>query len=100
VDALVVEVGPAGTFVALTGTADAAPVSDIFPFIIDPAQEGLDAGTTVQVQLQATTPIFSKEGDVLDASAIAVGVMGTASGVLSGGTSLKSTIVILDTSTP
>ncbi len=100
VDALVVEVDNSGTFVALTGTADGAPVSDIFPFIIDPAQAGLDAGTTVQVQLQATTPIFSKEGDVLDANAIAVGVMGTASGVLSGGTSLKSTIVILDTSTP
>lgn len=100
VDALVVEVGPAGNFVALTGTADAAPVSDIFPFIIDPAQAGLDAGTAVQVQLQSTTPIFSKEGDVLDANAIAVGVMGTASGVLSGGTALKSTIVILNTSTP
>ncbi len=63
----------------------------IFPFIIDPAQAGLDAGTTVQVELQAMTRIFSKEGNVLDASAIAAGVKGAA---------LKSTILILDTAAP
>jgi hypothetical protein len=100
VDALVVEVDNSGTFVALTGTADDAPVMDMFPFIIDPAQAGIDAGTTVQVQLQAATQIYSKEGDALDASAIAADVTGTASGVLSSSTSLKSTILILDTSTP
>jgi hypothetical protein len=100
VDALVVEVDNSGTFVALTGTADDAPVMDMFPFIIDPAQAGIDAGTTVQVQLQAATQIYSKEGDALDASAIAADVTGTASGVLSGAAALKSTIVILDTSTP
>ncbi len=100
VDALVVEVGPPGTFVALTGTASDVATNNIFPFVIDPAQAGLDAGTTVQVELQAATRIFSKEADVLDASAIADGVTGTASGLLSMGTALKSTIVILDTSTP
>jgi hypothetical protein len=99
-DALVVEVGPAGTFTALTGTADGAPVSNMFPFVIDPAQAGLDAGTVVQVDVQTATRIFSKEADVLDATAIVAGAMGTASGVLSSGTALKSTIIILDTSTP
>jgi hypothetical protein len=100
VDALVVEVGLPETFVALTGTADDAPMRGTFSFIIDPAQAGLDAGTTVNVQLQTETRIFSKEGDMLDASAIAARVMGTASGVLSSGTALRSTIIILDTSTP
>ena len=100
VDALVVEVDNSETFVALTGTADDAPMMDMFPFIIDPAQAGIDAGTTVQVQLQTETQIFSKNGDALDASAIGTGVIGTASGVLTGPASLKSTIVILDTSTP
>ena len=100
VDALVVEVDNSETFVALTGTAGDGPTMDMFPFIIDPAQAGIDAGMTVQVQLQAATQIYSKDGDALDANAIATGVMGTASGVLSSSTSLKSTILILDTSTP
>jgi hypothetical protein len=100
VDALVIEVGAPGTFVALTGTAVAAPVSNMFTFTIDPAQAGLDAGADVQVELQTATRIFSKEGDALDAGAITADVMGTASGVLSNGTALKSTIIILDTSTP
>lgn len=98
VDALVIEVN--GTFVALTGTASTVPMSNMFTLTLDRDQAGLTAGTDVQVELQAATRIFSKEGDVLDANDITADMMGTASGVLSSGTALKSTIIILDTTTP
>lgn len=86
VDALVVEVGYPSAFTTLMGTV-ANPSGDMFDLL----------GTMVLVQ--SSTKIFSKEGEMLDASDIVADRMATASGVLSDST-LKSTIVILDTSTP
>ena len=100
--AAVVEVGAPDTFTTLTGTVDTTPTSitDTFDFTLDPAQGGIPAGTSIQVQLQNETKVFSKQGQELEFQSIQAGLTAAADGVLrlsnTDPDTLKSTLIVLD----
>ncbi len=99
-DAAVIEVGD--TFTTLTGTVDTTPTSitDTFDFTLDPAQGGIPAGTSIQVQLQNETKVFSRQGQELGFQSIEAGLTAAADGVLllsnTDPDTLKSTLIVLD----
>ncbi|MDH3673776.1 MAG: DUF4382 domain-containing protein [Gammaproteobacteria bacterium] len=100
-DAAVVEVGAPGTFTTLTGTVDApTSITDTFGFTLDPAQGGIPAGTSIQVQLQNETKVFSKQGQELEFQSIQAGLTAAADGILllsnTDPDTLKSTLIVLD----
>lgn len=102
-EAVVIEVGPPGSFVSLNGSARSAPADAMaaFDFEIDPGQ-GFVAGQQIDVQLQQGTRFFSREGQELDFDAIAADRMATVDGVLmlSNTTTdaLNAALVVLDAS--
>lgn len=99
-DAAVVEVG--ATFTTLTGTVDTTPTSitDTFGFTLNPAQGGIPADTSIRVQLQNETKVFSKQGQELEFQSIQAGLTAAADGVLllsnTDPDTLKSTLIVLD----
>lgn len=103
-NAFVIEIGPLGTFTSLDGevVTSPTPVNAVtaFDFTVDPAQNGIPAGTRLSAQLQAQTKVFSKSGVELDSSAIQPGRFGTVNGILllsnTVPDAIKLTLVVLD----
>ena len=80
--ASVIELGPEGTFVQLSGVADSTvDVDGRFTMTIDP-QQGFVAGSQVAVQLQNGTAIIDRSGEPLDGADITPGVPVRVDGVL------------------
>ncbi|MGI9344301.1 MAG: PKD domain-containing protein, partial [Gammaproteobacteria bacterium] len=98
--ATVIELGEAGTFARVKGTAQAG-IDDQrrFDLLIAPGQGFVDA-SIVTAQLQDGSKVYSRRGVLLDDSAIADGVMGLFDGVLmlsdSDPDRLKTVLAILD----
>lgn len=102
-EAVVIEVGPPGSFVSLNGIARSAPTdaSATFDFEIDLGQ-GFVEGQQIGVQLLDGTRIFSRNGEELDFKAIAVDTEATVDGVLmlsnTAPDALNAALVVLDVS--
>lgn len=102
-EAVVIEVGPPGSFVSLNGIARSAPTdaSATFDFEIDLGQ-GFVEGQQIGVQLLDGTRIFSRKGEELDFNAIAVDTEATVDGVLmlsnTAPDALNAALVVLDVS--
>ena len=102
-EAVVIEVGPPGSFVSLNGSARSAPTdaSATFDFEIDLGQ-GFVEGQQIGVQLLDGTRIFSRNGEELDFKAIAVDTEATVDGVLmlsnTAPDALNAALVVLDVS--
>ena len=99
-DAIVIELGEAGTFAHLKGTAQ----SDVdagrdFDLLLAPGQ-GFGEGSMVTARLQDGSKIYSRNGVRLDDDAITDGVMGLFDGVLMLANDapdvLKTALAILD----
>jgi hypothetical protein len=75
--------GAVGTYTGLRGfVASEVDGSGILDFEIDPAQQGLPAGTTLGAQLYRETKLFSRKGEVISVDDIEVDQRGLAVGVL------------------
>jgi hypothetical protein len=102
-EAVVIEVGPPGSFVSLNGSARSAPTeaSPTFDFKIDVGQ-GFVEDQQIGVQLLDGTRIFSRKGEELDFNAIAVDTEATVDGVLmlsnTAPDALNAALVVLDVS--
>lgn len=102
-EAVVIEVGPPGSFVSLNGIARSAPTDAMaaFDFDIDSGQ-GFVPDQHIDVQLLDGTRIFSRKGEELDFNAIAVGTEATVDGVLMlsnmAPDALNAALVVLDVS--
>lgn len=82
-DAIVVELGPEGTFPSWKGMArSAVNADDQFDFGLDSGQ-GFVEGTIVTTQLFESTPIVTREGEYLNRTVIQDGTDMTVDGVLS-----------------
>lgn len=82
-DAIVVELGPAGTFPSWKGMARSlVNADDQFDFGLD-AGQGFAADTVVTTQLFESTPIVTRRGGYLDRTVIQDGTDMTVDGVLS-----------------
>lgn len=97
--AYVVELGPKGSFLHLTGVAESAvDEMDEFDFAIDPNQ-GFGDDSVVSALLQDGTRIFSRGGMELDEDAIEPDVAAKIDGVFDtdeAGTYYKTALLILD----
>ncbi len=98
--AVVIELGPEGTFQRLDGVAQSTvDVDDRFIMSIDPGQ-GFVAGSEVEVQLQRGTKIINRYGEPLSFDAIAPGVAMMVDGVLDLSVepdALYAALIIIDT---
>lgn len=102
-EAVVIEVGPPGSFGSLNGIARSAPADALaaFDFEIDRGQ-GFVEGQQIGVQLLDGTRIFSRKGEELDFNAIAVDTEATVDGVImlsnTAPDTLNAALVVLDVS--
>ncbi len=99
-DAIVIEMGPAGTFRRLAGVTetDLDPATDEFDFAIAPGQ-GFGGSSSVTTALQAGTRVFSKTGEEVADDEIVADTAASIDGVLELTTTssrLKAALVVLD----
>ena len=100
--AAVVEMGPRGSFARLSGTTQSAVDTndDQFDFALDTGQ-GYGADTTLPVQLQTGTHIFSRSAQALTAADIQPGMTARVDGVVALSNDqpdmIKSALVVLET---
>jgi mono/diheme cytochrome c family protein len=99
-DAVVIELGEAGTFTRLKGTAQSA-VDDSREFdLLLGAGQGFGDASMVTARLQDGSKVYSRNGVRLDDSAITSGVMGVFDGVLMLANEepdlLKTVLAVLD----
>jgi hypothetical protein len=98
VHAEVVEAGPLGSFLMLTGTAkDSVDENNDFPMVVDPGQ-GYEEGYTPTVETSDGTKVFSPENEPLTVADIEVDDRVTADGVFGTGDIYRSSLIILDKS--
>jgi hypothetical protein len=98
IHAEVVEVGPLGSFLMLTGTAkDSVDENNAFPMVVDPGQ-GYEEGYTPTVETSDGTKVFSPGNEPLTVADIEVDDRLTADGVFSAGDIYRSSLIILDKS--
>lgn len=96
--AYVIEIGPLGSFLTLSGTIESDVVADEFDFGIAPGQ-GFGDDSVVTALLQMGTAIFSKSGYRLDESDIVPDTDAEIDGVFmtdAAGTFLKTALIVLD----
>jgi len=92
----VVEIGPAGSFLALAGTAQDSPDQDNdFPLLLDDGQ-GFESGFTATVETSDGTKVFSPDSEPLSVADVEADDRATVDAVFAEENILRTALIILD----